>query len=155
MERLLENLQCWFFPNNSHLGTGVAYANPSIGSESIRWIQRWPGRMQANENKVIPKFWQRIGDISEVSGKPYQTYRWLILHSKKVPTILVYPTDQSVSAPSSWGFLSETVTEQTAENKEHREWFKTYLDDDRRRQCQAEARDPSDVPGSIEMVERW
>lgn len=34
-------------------GTGVAYANLSTGSETIRWIQRWPGRMQANENKVI------------------------------------------------------------------------------------------------------
>jgi len=35
------------------LGTGVAYANLSTGSETIRWIQRWPGRMQANENKVL------------------------------------------------------------------------------------------------------
>jgi hypothetical protein len=34
-------------------GTGVAYANLSTGSETIRWVQRWPGRMQANENKVI------------------------------------------------------------------------------------------------------
>ncbi|KAI4236452.1 MAG: hypothetical protein L6R40_006163 [Gallowayella cf. fulva] len=32
--------------------TGVSYANLSIGSDSVRWIQKWPGRSQANENKV-------------------------------------------------------------------------------------------------------
>ncbi|OCK81384.1 hypothetical protein K432DRAFT_434183 [Lepidopterella palustris CBS 459.81] len=32
--------------------TGVAYCNVSTGSDNVRWIQRWPGRMQANENKV-------------------------------------------------------------------------------------------------------
>ncbi len=40
--------QYWFHC----VGTGVAYANLSVGSDTIRWIQRWPGRMQANENKV-------------------------------------------------------------------------------------------------------
>ncbi|KAG4428755.1 hypothetical protein IFR05_015757, partial [Cadophora sp. M221] len=101
--------------------TGVAYANPSVGSDTIRWIQRWPGRMQANENKV--------------------------------PTILVYPTNQLT--PSSWGFQSETDTERQAENKEHQEWFKTYLDEERLREVQMIAKDPSDVPSSIEVVERW
>ena len=33
-------------------GTGVAYANPSSGVDTIRHIQKWPGRMQANEDKV-------------------------------------------------------------------------------------------------------
>ena len=33
-------------------GTGVAYVNLSIGSETVRWVQKWPGRFQANENKV-------------------------------------------------------------------------------------------------------
>ncbi|KAL8663144.1 MAG: hypothetical protein Q9168_008140 [Polycauliona sp. 1 TL-2023] len=32
--------------------TGVSYANLSIGSDNIKWIQKWPGRSQANENKV-------------------------------------------------------------------------------------------------------
>ncbi|KAH7079498.1 hypothetical protein FB567DRAFT_123409 [Paraphoma chrysanthemicola] len=32
--------------------TGVAYANLSIGAETVRWVQKWPGRFQANENKV-------------------------------------------------------------------------------------------------------
>ncbi|CAI6291398.1 unnamed protein product [Periconia digitata] len=32
--------------------TGVAYTNFSIGSSTVRWVQKWPGRMQANENKV-------------------------------------------------------------------------------------------------------
>ena len=30
----------------------MSYANLSIGSESVKWIQKWPGRSQANENKV-------------------------------------------------------------------------------------------------------
>lgn len=37
---------------NSVAGTGVSYANLSIGSETVRWVQKWPGRFQANENKV-------------------------------------------------------------------------------------------------------
>ncbi|KAH4044589.1 hypothetical protein HBI25_174490 [Parastagonospora nodorum] len=32
--------------------TGVSYFNLSIGNETVRWIQKWPGRFQANENKV-------------------------------------------------------------------------------------------------------
>jgi hypothetical protein len=47
------------------------------------------------------------------------------------------------------------MTEQTAENKEHKEWFKTWLDEDRLRQVQIEAKDKSDVPQSIQEVERW
>lgn len=31
---------------------GVAYSVPSQGNDQIRWIQKWPGRAQANENKV-------------------------------------------------------------------------------------------------------
>lgn len=34
------------------MSAGVAYNNLSYGTENIRWIQRWPGRSQANENKV-------------------------------------------------------------------------------------------------------
>ena len=70
---------------------GVSYANLSIGSDTVKWIQKWPGRSQANENKV--------------------------------PTTVVYPNNQS--QPSSWGFLSESSIEQ---NKDIKEWFKTYLD---------------------------
>lgn len=32
--------------------TGVAYNFPARGNDSVRWIQKWPGRAQANENKV-------------------------------------------------------------------------------------------------------
>lgn len=32
--------------------TGVAFNNLQYGIENVRWIQRWPGRSQANENKV-------------------------------------------------------------------------------------------------------
>ncbi|KAF2836931.1 hypothetical protein M501DRAFT_978671 [Patellaria atrata CBS 101060] len=99
--------------------TGVSYANLTLGSENIRWIQKWPGRGQANENKV--------------------------------PTVLVYPTNQP--HPSSWGFLSETTAEQTAENKEYVEWFKTYLDVTRLQQKQRD--DPNDAAESIEQVEKW
>ena len=37
---------------NSFTGTGISYANLSIGSETVRWVQKWPGHFQANENKV-------------------------------------------------------------------------------------------------------
>jgi len=30
----------------------VSYVNLSIGNETVRWVQKWPGRFQANENKV-------------------------------------------------------------------------------------------------------
>ncbi|EOD52990.1 putative hsp70 family protein [Neofusicoccum parvum UCRNP2] len=99
--------------------TGVAYTNLSIGSETVRWIQKWPGRGQANENKC--------------------------------PTVLVYPHQSPT--PSSWGFQSETISEQTAEDREYREWFKTYLDPARLQQAQAEF--PQETPGSVQEVEKW
>ncbi|KAL9614056.1 MAG: hypothetical protein Q9167_001410, partial [Letrouitia subvulpina] len=86
---------------------------------TVKWIQKWPGRSQANENKV--------------------------------PTILVYPNDQF--RPSSWGFLSETTAEQYAEDKDFKDWFKTFLDPVRLEQKQAE--DPIYSPRTIEEVERW
>jgi hypothetical protein len=101
------------------LGTGVSYVNLSIGSENVRWVQKWPGRFQANENKV--------------------------------PTVLVYPTGSRT--PSSWGFLSETIAETTAEDKEYKEWFKTSLDPEKLRQKQLE--DPGGAPRSIQEVEKW
>ncbi|KAI4122382.1 MAG: hypothetical protein LQ338_005855, partial [Usnochroma carphineum] len=99
--------------------TGVSYANLSIGSETVKWIQKWPGRSQANENKV--------------------------------PTILVYPNHQP--EPSSWGFLSETPSEQNAADKDYKDWFKTFLDPVRLREKQAE--DPVYSPRSVAEVERW
>ncbi|KAL8824180.1 MAG: hypothetical protein Q9170_008232, partial [Blastenia crenularia] len=97
--------------------TGVSYANLSIGSETAKWIQKWPGRSQANENKV--------------------------------PTVLVYPKNQL--APSSWGFLSETLSEQNAPDKSYKDWFKTFLDPVRLGHKHAE----SPHYGDIEEVERW
>ncbi|KAF2851970.1 hypothetical protein T440DRAFT_447442 [Plenodomus tracheiphilus IPT5] len=99
--------------------TGVAYVNLSIGSETVRWVQKWPGRFQANENKV--------------------------------PTVIVYPTGSN--NPSSWGFLSETTAETSAEDKEYKEWFKTCLDPEKLRQKQYE--DPEGAPESLEEVEKW
>ncbi|KAF2497224.1 hypothetical protein BU16DRAFT_617235 [Lophium mytilinum] len=99
--------------------TGVSYANLSIGSETVRWVQKWPGRFQANENKV--------------------------------PTVVVYPTNKS--EPSSWGFLSETIAETTAEDKEYREWFKTSLDPQKLLKKQEE--DPENTAKSIAEVEKW
>ncbi|KAF2279926.1 uncharacterized protein EI97DRAFT_477419 [Westerdykella ornata] len=99
--------------------TGVSYANLSIGSETVRWVQKWPGRFQANENKV--------------------------------PTVIVYPNH--ASEPSSWGFLSETVAESTAEDKDYKEWFKTCLDPAKLAQKQRE--DPDSAPKSLEEVEKW
>lgn len=97
----------------------MSYANLSIGSETVKWIQKWPGRSQANENKV--------------------------------PTILVYPNHQP--KPSSWGFLSETASEQNAADKDYKDWFKTFLDPVRLREKQAE--DPVYSPRSVGEVESW
>ena len=97
--------------------SGVSYANLSIGSGNVKWIQKWPGRSQANENKV--------------------------------PTALVYPANQS--SPSSWGFVSET--EQNSDDKDYKEWFKTYLDPVRLAHHQQE--DPEDTPKSIQEVEKY
>jgi hypothetical protein len=82
-------------------------------------VQKWPGRFQANENKV--------------------------------PTVVVYPTGSR--EPSSWGFLSETVAETTADDKEYKEWFKTCLDPEKLRLKQQE--DPDGAPESLQEVERW
>jgi hypothetical protein len=57
-------------------------------------------------------------------------------------------------APSSWGFLSEHPIEQNSEDKEPKEWFKTYLDEET---LQLALRDPSNrgiCPASIQEVER-
>ena len=68
-----------------------------------------------------------------------------------MPTVVVYPTDSE--DPSSWGFLSETVVETAAENKEYKEWFKTCLDPEKLRQKQLE--DPEGAPESLQEVEKW
>lgn len=34
------------------IGTGVAYCNVATGEETVRWIQKWPGKANAVENKV-------------------------------------------------------------------------------------------------------
>jgi hypothetical protein len=99
--------------------TGVSYANLSIGSDTVRWVQKWPGRFQANENKV--------------------------------PTVVVYPENNP--EPSSWGFLSETIAETTADDKDYKEWFKTSLDPTKLAQKQAE--DPENAPKSLAEVEKW
>jgi hypothetical protein len=92
-------------------------------------VQKWPGRYQANENKV--------------------------------PTVLVYPSPTPLPtpaspyypSPSSWGFLSETISEQTATDKDYKEWFKTSLDPDKLRLKQI--RDPDDAARNMQEVERW
>lgn len=93
--------------------------NLSIGSETVRWVRKWPGRFQANENKV--------------------------------PTVIVYPSGST--EPSSWGFLSETAAETTAEDKEYKEWFKTCLDPEKLYRKQIE--DPEGAPENLQQVEMW
>ncbi|KAG9239683.1 hypothetical protein BJ875DRAFT_538458 [Amylocarpus encephaloides] len=100
--------------------TGVAFCNVSTGEETVRWLQKWPGRANAVENKV--------------------------------PTVLVYPKNST--EPSSWGFLCEKPTEQVSEYKDCKEWFKTFLDENK---LQAAQRNPSTqgvCPGSIQEVEQ-
>jgi hypothetical protein len=45
----------------------VSYANLSIGAETIRWVQKWPGRFQANENKVPTVVVYRTGSTEPSS----------------------------------------------------------------------------------------
>ncbi|TVY39747.1 hypothetical protein LOCC1_G005487 [Lachnellula occidentalis] len=47
--------------------TGVTYASLSTGSETVRWIQRWPGRMQATTWKPHPTV-ERFRSIIEQAG---------------------------------------------------------------------------------------
>lgn len=70
----------------------------------------------------------------------------------KVPTVLVYPKNSTT--PSSWGFLSEKSTEQMSEHKECKEWFKTFLDEDRLQQARRNSQIQGVVPESIQEVER-
>lgn len=64
---------------------------------------------------------------------------------------MVYPT--ASQEPSSWGFLSETTAETTADDKEYKEWFKTCLDPEKLRLKQQE--DPEGAPESLQEVEKW
>lgn len=95
--------------------------------------------MQANENKVCIGIGMKSFPINDFS--------------MKVPTILMYPSIGG--EPSSWGFLSESPGEQNSEDKECREWFKTFLDEDRLKQVLAENHGSSDLPRSITEVEGW
>jgi hypothetical protein len=76
-----------------------------------------------------------------------------VLTSKwQVPTVLVYP--KSSVTPSSWGFLSEASTEQLSEDKDYKEWFKTYLDEEKLRKAQGDPQTKAYCPASIQEVER-
>lgn len=97
-------------------------------------MQKWPGRQQANENKVPTVIvYPSISPSSPSSGSSSQS-------------------PLSVR-PSSWGFLSETVAESTGEDKDYKEWFKTCLDPSKLAQKQAE--EPEDAPASLAEVEKW
>lgn len=61
----------------THLvGTGVAYCNVATGSDTVRHIQRWPGRTQANENKVrsvCSNFTRHV--LKQYRWQPYSSIR--------------------------------------------------------------------------------
>ncbi|KAH7130789.1 hypothetical protein B0J11DRAFT_613356 [Dendryphion nanum] len=68
--------------------TGVAFCNVSTGSDVVRHIQRWPGRTQANENKVptllvysqnspTPSSWGFLAETAqEQSGAGHESREW-------------------------------------------------------------------------------
>ncbi|KAH8731915.1 hypothetical protein GQ44DRAFT_670576 [Phaeosphaeriaceae sp. PMI808] len=68
--------------------TGVSYVNLSIGNETVRWVQKWPGRYQANENKVPtvvvyptgstePSSWGFLSEtIAETSSEEKEYKEW-------------------------------------------------------------------------------
>ncbi|KAF4629765.1 hypothetical protein G7Y89_g8382 [Cudoniella acicularis] len=70
----------------------------------------------------------------------------------QVPTILVYPKNSTI--PSSWGFLSEKPAEQMNEDKDCKEWFKTFLDETKLQQAQRHATTQGITPASIQEVEQ-
>jgi molecular chaperone DnaK (HSP70) len=69
-----------------------------------------------------------------------------------VPTVVVY--DKQTSQVSSWGFMSETRTEQNNNsNREYCDWFKTFLDPAVLKQAQT--KDPENSPKSQASVDKW
>ncbi|KAF1831720.1 hypothetical protein BDW02DRAFT_504623 [Decorospora gaudefroyi] len=68
--------------------TGVAYCNVATGSDHVRHLQRWPGRMMANENKVptllmyargsvIPSSWGFMAETAqEQSDSEEESREW-------------------------------------------------------------------------------
>jgi hypothetical protein len=71
----------------------------------------------------------------------------------KVPTILVYP--KTSTTPSSWGFLAEHPSEQMSKDKQCKEWFKTYLDEERLHKALSDPSNQGICPASsIQEVER-
>ena len=98
--------------------------NLSIGSESVKWIQKWPGRSQANENKVptaivypknqqTPHSW---GFLSETAAeqnsadKVYKTWFKTYLDPKRLSDA---QTQDPSGAPTSL--------------KEVERWYEDYL----------------------------
>lgn len=71
---------------------------------------------------------------------------------EKVPTVLVYPKNSTI--PSSWGFSAENPTEQMSDDKDCKEWFKTFLDDEKLRDAQKKSQGSDSIPTSMQEVER-
>jgi hypothetical protein len=119
----------------------------ATGEETVRWLQKWPGRSNAVENKVC------CCETCKCANEPCAfiqiTYTDAVM---EVPTVLVYPKNSTT--PSSWGFSSETPTEQMSEDKECKEWFKTFLDEERLQQAQRDPKNKGVCPASIQEVEQ-
>jgi hypothetical protein len=71
----------------------------------------------------------------------------------KVPTIVVYPKNQL--GPTHWGFPADTVAIQTADNLDHCEWFKIFIEDSELQQAQKRVQGDAVVPRSRDELERW
>jgi hypothetical protein len=71
----------------------------------------------------------------------------------EVPTIVVYPKNQLT--PSHWGFLADTIAVQTADNTDHCEWFKIWVQEEELQQAQIRTKGGSGVPRSMDELERW
>ncbi|GME49469.1 hypothetical protein W97_02173 [Neofusicoccum parvum] len=71
-------------------------------------------------------------------------------NENKCPTILVYP--EGSDKPSSWGFKSEEKSEQRAEGRDYKEWFKTCLDAERLEK--EKSKGPNALFTSMEEVEK-
>ncbi|KAN0119207.1 hypothetical protein V8E51_001415 [Hyaloscypha variabilis] len=91
-------------------------------------------------------------NVATGEQRPRCINRWPGSGRAVVPTILVYPKNSST--PSSWGFYSEHPNEQNGRDKVCKEWFKTYLDEEKLRRLLKDPNNHGIGPTSIQEVEK-
>lgn len=105
-------LACFGQCSSSHLGTGVGYSNLSLGNEAVRWVQKWPGRFQANENKVPtvivypagsrePSSWGFLSETAAETGAQDKEYKEWFKTALDPDTLREMQMEDPEGSPSS------------------------------------------------------